>query len=88
MILSKRTSHINFNDLQAKEKTFMGRDLDNPCYFKSPVIQNLQKENWKIRLKEKYFIEWMDGCKRPTLFFDEASKVNLGFTGLGDIIRN
>ena len=87
-ILSKSTGHINFNDLQAEERTFLGRVLDNPGYFKSLVIHTPQKENWKIILKEKEFIEWLDSCKRLALFFNGASKSNLSIVGAGGFIRD
>ena len=45
-----------------------------------------QKAHWEIRLEEQEFIKWRSTLDEWCLFFDGASKGNLGQAGGGGII--
>jgi len=75
-----------------EERSFIGYLLDkNNSGQIGSVARNRQNtfpHNWKIRLKEKEFTTWIQNCNRYCLFFDGASKSNLGASGAGGVILN
>ena len=50
--------------------------------------KNKIKESWQIRLNEKDFSDWLIKQSSPLLFFDGATKGNLGKAGAGGVIKN
>jgi len=49
---------------------------------------SIPSHSWKIRLKEDEFTEWLQNSNSHSLFFDGASKSNLGVAGAGGVIYN
>lgn len=83
-IYAKGNSHIIIKDLQAKEWIIFRSALDLPSRHNKPSIRKLSTNaQWKVRLKEQEFIEWIDGKWKPRLFFDGASKFNPRTIGVG-----
>lgn len=91
-IASKLTRKIDRSSLWVEEKYFI-RNLTekisipltvNSC--KNPGKAN--KIRWKIRLKQTDFNNWLCSSNIHSLFFDGASKSNLGTAGAGGIILN
>lgn len=60
--------------LQHKEKVWINLISDKPQVRNYPPPTFSKAKDWKIRLKEKDFLMWINSLKRPCLFFDGASK--------------
>lgn len=51
-------------------------------------LGSTHSHRWKIRLKQDDFNNWLPSSNTHSLFFDRASKSNLGAAGAGGIIFN
>lgn len=83
----KGTIEIENNPLQREERDWISRatirNNGNKNLRDTPIAQN-----WKIRLNEEEFTNWKGNQKWFFLFFDMASKNNLGKAGVGGIIND
>lgn len=86
-ICAKGNSHIIIKDFQAEERIIFISTLDLPSrHEKQSTKQISTSAQWKVRLIEEEFLEWLDGKQRPRLFFTGTSKSNLGTIGVGGAI--
>ena len=61
-ILAKNNSYFNANEMHVEEIQIFRCVLDHlPNYQRPPARQPNYNEQWKVRLKEKEFLEWLDG---------------------------
>ena len=69
--------------LEAEHKWLGSRQEDKVKLGSSkPVIKPI----WQIRILEKEFLEWWQLKNKISIFFDGASKGNLGKAGVGNLI--
>lgn len=59
-----------------------------PNYDPKTIPPAIHQANWEIRLEEQEFIKWRSALGEHCLFFDGASKGNLGATSGGGVILN
>lgn len=88
----KRQKEIDITDLCVEERSFIAYLLDNSNSWQKGNYINKQLNNsnysWKLRLKDGEFSTWLRNSNVHYLFFDGASKSNLGTAGAGGIIYN
>ena len=83
-IYCKRNINIIIKDLHAEERIIFKSSLDLPSRHEKPSTKKLSTNaKWKVRLKERDFLEWLDRKCRPRLFFDGSSKSNPGTIRVG-----
>ena len=56
--------------------------------FHEVVRLTIPSKEWKIRVNEKDFSDWINKQSRHSLFLDGAAKCNLGKARVGGVIKN
>eukprot|EP00253_Pinus_taeda_P020773 PITA_20773 len=77
-------SNVRDNSLRDEERAWLGDFI--PTMSPSSITRPLLKENWQIRDNLEGFQKWWKSQGKCTIFFDGASKGNLGRSGAGGII--
>lgn len=88
---AKSQGKLDIASLYVEERNFIGHLLDknNNAHSRSDInSRNNSSYSWKIRMKDEEFSLWLRNCNTHYLFFDGASKYNLGMAGVGGIICN
>jgi len=82
--LNTKALNSNMTPLSAEEERWFKEF--KPTHHSIEAINSPHKTNWEIRLAEMDFIKWRSALDEWCLFFDGASKGNLGQAGGGGII--
>lgn len=89
-IAPKSIKKIDMASLCVEERDFIRNLIDKssilPTANTYSNLINTLSHNWKIRLKQDEFNEWLYNNNSHTLFFDGASKKNPGASGVGGVI--
>jgi len=91
-IYVKTQSNIDATTYSVEERSFINYILDKNYSIQNANIVKEQRSqethNWKIKLKEEEFANWLQKCNSYYPFFDGASKSNPGIAGAGGLISN
>lgn len=91
-ISTKNQSNIDITMLSVEEQNFVSYLLDKNNSNQNGNVAKGQHSKephiWKIILKDDEFAKWLKNCNSYYLFFDKASKSNLGIVGAGGVIFN
>ena len=84
-LLSNELRHLHLEPLNYKEKNWT-RDFITQHKTPWTDVKKPNHTRWQIRKNPESFNKWWTNLDRHTLFFDGASKGNLGLSSAGEVI--